>query len=188
MIIGITGRIGSGKTTAQDIICEKWPETYVLDLDKIGHEALKEAAIKNQLVSWFGTEVLTDTHDINRKVLGGIVFSNSENLKKLNGLSHPYIKNTVMTRLNQVNTQETLILIVGTLLKEIGVMALCDKIIHIEADTPNKQHAQLQNIAKHQRASDEFRQEADQTIVNNFDAHFQTQVIDAIILLTHDTR
>ncbi len=89
-IIGLTGGIGSGKSTVSMFLKELGAE--VCDLDKTGHEILKkDGAAYKQVLSAFGDNILDQTKEIDRGKLGKIVFNNAEALKKLNSITHPAI-------------------------------------------------------------------------------------------------
>ena len=127
MIIGLTGRVGTGKTTAQGIFLEEFPLT-LLDLDVIGHRLLQEPMVINALVHTFGEEIL-ENNAISRPALGNIVFSNKDALLKLNTIMHPRIKEYV---LNQIESRQSSFLIVGALIQEIGVSECCDHVVVID--------------------------------------------------------
>ena len=82
MIIGITGRSGSGKSYLSDILAEKLDMIHI-DIDKISHEILTFEKSKNFLLNEFGPEIF-DNGIVNRKALGKIVFASPEKLEKLN--------------------------------------------------------------------------------------------------------
>lgn len=82
MIIGITGRSGSGKSYLSDILAEKLDMIHI-DIDKISHEVLTFDESKKFLLSEFGSEIF-ENGVVNRKLLGKIVFASPEKLEKLN--------------------------------------------------------------------------------------------------------
>ena len=76
MIIGVTGSIGSGKTTAAKIFSKCHYDR--IDADKISHELMKNSRIlKNNLIKNFGEEILDEDNEIDRKILGSIGFSDN---------------------------------------------------------------------------------------------------------------
>ena len=100
-IIGLTGGIGSGKSTVAGFLAGFGAE--VLDLDKIGHEVQKsQSSVRQQLVDAFGKEILTPGGEIDRKKLGGIVFSNRDALLRLNNIIHPAIDSFVKTQIDKL--------------------------------------------------------------------------------------
>lgn len=82
MIIGITGRSGSGKSFLSDILAEKLDMIHI-DIDKISHEVLTFDESKKFLLNEFGSEIF-ENGVVNRKKLGKIVFGEPEKLEKLN--------------------------------------------------------------------------------------------------------
>jgi dephospho-CoA kinase len=93
-IIGLTGGIGSGKSTAAQFL-RSFGAT-VIDLDKVGHDVLKKnGGVYNQILSVFGDGILSADGEIDRTRLGKMVFGNPEALKRLNGIVHPAIDKKV---------------------------------------------------------------------------------------------
>ena len=74
MLIGICGKSGSGKSTLAREISKFHSNTIHVEIDEIGHDALKNEDVKKELVNNLGKQVVSN-EDINRKVLGDIVFS-----------------------------------------------------------------------------------------------------------------
>lgn len=90
-IVGLTGNSGSGKSTLANYLHDKY-NVGVIDADKIGHEMLKKGSpAYDELIQIFGHEILDNKDDIDRKALGAIVFSDPEELAKLNQISHYHI-------------------------------------------------------------------------------------------------
>ena len=96
MIIGLTGGIASGKSTAAKYLGEKGAS--VIDADKLGHRAYEpETDAFDKVVSSFGQEVVGADGLIDRKVLGSKVFGNPEALDRLTGIIWPEIGRLVLT-------------------------------------------------------------------------------------------
>ncbi len=173
MIIGLTGRAGSGKTEAQNIIAAEF-DVEVLDLDAIGHVLLKEEAINQSLIAVFGDTILTDGN-IDRKKLGKQVFEDAAALSLLNAVIHPQI--TEYVRLKLRNQSKTVI-IVGALLKELQLEGECDKILVIDADDADilRHRPELSLILKHQRTRAEYQQHADIVILNTFSSQYKEKI------------
>jgi dephospho-CoA kinase len=86
--IGLTGGIGSGKSTVSQILAELG--AFVIDADKVGHDIYlpgKEAW--QQVTDAFGRDILAPDQTIDRKKLGALVFGSDEARKKLNAIVHP---------------------------------------------------------------------------------------------------
>ncbi|NLN15565.1 MAG: dephospho-CoA kinase [Tissierellia bacterium] len=89
-IIGITGGISTGKSTASKIIQKKG--FAVIDADLIAREVVEvgKPAYK-ELIKYFGEGILREDGSIDRKKLGDTVFNDVRLLNKLNSILHPYI-------------------------------------------------------------------------------------------------
>jgi len=99
-VIGLTGGIGSGKSTVAQFLEELG--AVIVDVDKIGHEAIKPGSEAwERVVSEFGKSIVTVSGDIDRAKLGEIVFNNHEALLRLNQIIHPVIDNMLMAKLEE---------------------------------------------------------------------------------------
>jgi len=99
-IIGLTGGIGSGKSTVAGFLAGLGAE--VLDLDRIGHEVQKPpSGVWQQLLDAFGKEILAPGGEIDRNKLGGIVFNNRDALIRLNSIIHPAIDSYVGAKIDE---------------------------------------------------------------------------------------
>ncbi len=95
--VGLTGGIGSGKSTVSQILAELG--AFVIDADKVGHEIyLPEKEAWRQVVAEFGRDILADDQTIDRKKLGAIVFASDEARKKLNSIVHPLMFHDIRRR------------------------------------------------------------------------------------------
>lgn len=102
-LIGITGSIATGKSTASQYIHSKgYP---VIDADKIAHQLMEIGQINyKQIVDKFGKEILNDDKTINRKKLGQIVFSDKNKLEELNNLTHRNIFNRIVSSIEECDS------------------------------------------------------------------------------------
>jgi len=95
--VGLTGGIGSGKSTVSQILAELG--AFVIDADKVGHEIyLPEKEAWRQIIAEFGRDILADDQTIDRKKLGAIVFASDEARKKLNSIVHPLMFHDIRRR------------------------------------------------------------------------------------------
>lgn len=89
-LIAVTGGIGAGKSAVSKEF-EKLG-AYVLDADKVSHEIMMQGgSAYNEVVKEFGEEILFPDKNINRKMLGDIVFADDDRLNKLNEIMHSRI-------------------------------------------------------------------------------------------------
>lgn len=130
MLIGLTGRTGSGKSSAakifEDLGC------FVADCDKVAHEVLLDDEIKNKLCSLFNEDILNKENEIDRKKLGAIVFSDKEKLALLNGIVHKAIVQKCLELCEK--SGKDICLMDGSELESSGADELCKYIVVITAD------------------------------------------------------
>lgn len=125
-IIGLTGGIASGKSTVSNYLILKGLD--VIDADLISREIYQigEKAYKI-VVDVFGKGILNEDLTINRKKLGQIVFSNNEQLKKLNEITHPIIFEKIKKRVYEINKMNKRVCIIdAALLFESNWYNICD--------------------------------------------------------------
>ena len=97
MIIGLTGTIGSGKSTVSARLAKLG--ALVLDADTISREAGKKGADGlNKIAEVFGKEVIDANGELDRKALAGIVFSDESKRLILNGIIHPQVLKALKER------------------------------------------------------------------------------------------
>ena len=98
--IGLTGGIGSGKSTVSQILAGLG--AWVIDADKVGHEIyLPGKAAWQQVTAAFGPDILAADQTIDRKKLGAIVFGSDEARKKLNAIVHPLMCKEIERRIKE---------------------------------------------------------------------------------------
>lgn len=135
MIIGLTGGIGSGKSTVARMFQELGAE--ILDVDKIGHQTiLPYTPAWKKIVALFGKEILQKDQRIDREKLGQIVFDDYRLLKKLNAITHPEIIKLVKEKINQIKSKnskkdsdKSILIIDAALIFEAKIASLMDRII-----------------------------------------------------------
>jgi dephospho-CoA kinase len=88
LTIGLTGGIGSGKSTVTKLLAGLGAP--IIDADKVGHAIYEPGGpAYRDMVAAFGTEILASDRTIDRKKLGPIVFADPAALKRLNSIVHP---------------------------------------------------------------------------------------------------
>ena len=127
-VIGLTGGIGSGKSTVSRFLAELG--AVILDVDRVGHEAFKpDTEIYQQVVAAFGQQILTPGGDIDREKLGEIVFGNPESLARLNQIMHPPMHEMVSAQLDDYRRQgREVVVIEAPLLIEVGWTSSVDEV------------------------------------------------------------
>jgi len=90
VVIGLTGGIASGKSTAARYLAEKG--AHMIDADKLGHRVYQAGRPAfDRVVAAFGDDVVGDDGEIDRRALGGKVFASPEQLKRLTDIAWPEI-------------------------------------------------------------------------------------------------
>jgi len=127
-VIGLTGGIGSGKSTVSRFLAELG--AIILDVDRVGHEAFKpDTEIWRQVVAAFGRQILTPGGDIDREKLGEIVFGNPESLARLNQIMHPRMHEIVTAQLDDYRRQGMdVVVLEAPLLIEAGWASSVDEV------------------------------------------------------------
>ena len=128
MAIGLTGGIGTGKSEVARHLRDLG--AAVIEADAVGHEVYKpDTQCWRDVVAAFGEDILQPNGEIDRRKLGSIVFSNPEQLAKLNGIVHPGIAVIVEDELGRLRSQGTPVAVVeAALLFEAGWDSLVDEV------------------------------------------------------------
>ncbi len=127
-IIGLTGDIGAGKSTASEYLINK--KFKIIDADLISRQLALEADVLDEIKYYFNDVIIDGKLD--RKKLAKIVFSNDMELAKLNSIMHPKI----VSRINHLiqSSSDSIIFIDAPLLFEVGLDKICNHIIYIDVD------------------------------------------------------
>ncbi len=172
-IIGLTGGIGSGKSTVGRAF--GLLGIAVFDSDKNAHNVYYQPGIKKQVITLLGENVYLNELAINKPLIASLVFSDTEKLTALNAIIHPAVKELFT---NWLKKQEgDYVIKESALLFETALDKQCDRIIQVSA--PEKlriQRATLrdkstseqikQRISK-QWTDEEKEKLADFVVINN---------------------
>lgn len=184
--VGLTGGIGSGKTTVTDMFAEL--SVPIIDADRISRECVKkgEPAYDKIIVS-FGENVIDESGELRRDYLRNLVFNN-ENLKKqLESIIHPVVRNRIREFVEKVNHPYCIISI--PLLFESGLQKTVDRILVVDAPEDlqvsracTRDSASPEDIMKIIRSQVDRKERlrrADDIILNDRDMNFlKAQVAD----------
>ena len=133
--VAVTGGIGCGKSSVLEIL--KNASFEILDTDKIVHQILCENLdLKNKIIDEFGEQCLSIKGDINREVLGKIIFNSEEKRNVLNSLIHPIVRKKTLDWMTYCENKDFITAVEIPLLFECGWEKLnWNCIMSIEADT-----------------------------------------------------
>jgi dephospho-CoA kinase len=128
IVIGLTGGIGSGKSTVSSFMARLG--AVVLSADEIGHDALKpRTEIWQEVVCAFGKEILEADGEIDRQKLGDIVFNDAEALARLNQIMHPRMHGIAEKRIEELKQQGAEVVVLeAPLLVEANWLDLVDQV------------------------------------------------------------
>jgi len=134
--IGLTGGIGSGKSTVSQILSELGAK--VLDADKVGHQCYQPGTGTWQdVVDAFGQGIVAPDGSIDRKKLGAIVFGEPEALIRLNRIMHPRMYDIMADRIEEYRRDGVEVVVLeAALLFEAGWTPLVDEIWVTVASEP----------------------------------------------------
>jgi dephospho-CoA kinase len=123
-ILGLTGNIASGKTTIGLMLLELGASVYV-DADHIVHELyLPGQPLVAALRAAFGPTILDPAGGVDRRALGEIVFSDHEQLRRLEAIVHPAVQTALVERLRTLGPDDISVLDAVKLV-ESGYAPLC---------------------------------------------------------------
>jgi dephospho-CoA kinase len=185
LIIGLTGGIGSGKTSAAKFFAALG--AYVIDTDEIAHELTQpHGAAISPIRQTFSENFITAGGALNREKMRSLVFSDSTSRQKLEAILHPLIRMEA-TRRAALTFPPYVIMIVPLLLETGDYREMIRRILVVDCDE-RKQIArtmarnglgahEVHAIMAAQIARQKRLQQADDVIVNDSDfAHLQQQV------------
>ena len=130
MLIGLTGKTGSGKSSAARIFEELG--AFVADCDTIAHQLLTDEETKHRLCVLFSEAILDSNNNINRKALGEIVFSDEKKLLQLNQVMHKAIVNRCLELCEK--SGKDICIMDGSELEASGADTKCRHVVVITAD------------------------------------------------------
>jgi len=180
LLIGLTGNVGSGKSTVARLWREERGAT-VIDADLLGAEAVKPGseALK-KLVDRFGDKILQADGSLDRRLMGQIAFSSSEDLEALNSIVHPEIIRQITSAVEQArNRGKPVVVVDAALVFEFGIDEIMDRMVVVDAPlqirkqrmlAKNKMDDQtLEKMMSFQLSAEELRRRGHYVIENHGD-------------------
>ena len=131
LLIGITGGIGSGKTTVSNLLRAKGYHVYDADSEARCLQD-EDKIVRQQIIEIFGNDIYDFSDKLNRALLAEIVFNDAEKLQQLTNIVHPAIK-TDFKKWIANHSNERLLFQESAILFESGFYTLFDKIIVVTA-------------------------------------------------------
>jgi dephospho-CoA kinase len=189
-VIGLTGGIGTGKSEAARYLVSLGAD--LIDADVVGHEAYRpHAEAWRRVVEAFGESILGPENEIDRRALGAIVFSDSEQLARLNGIMHPLMAGMVQERIDDFRGEGAEAVVVeAALLFEAGWNSLVQEVwvtdspVDVVVERLAQRNGMSEEEARRRISSQMSREErlerADFVIDNSTDVESMRRAIDEL--------
>jgi len=143
-VLGLVGGIGSGKSLAANLLAQSGGK--VVSGDRLGHEALRQAEIRDRIIARFGKGILNQTKEIDRRALAKVVFAESEQRKALEAIVFPWIEERARQEIEVARRDDAVRFIVldAAVMLEADWHKVCDHLIFVDADRKTR----LQRLAQ----------------------------------------
>jgi dephospho-CoA kinase len=132
LLVGLTGGIGSGKTTVAGLLAARG--AVVVDADELAREALEPGTRTFKHVSdLFGEEVLTRDGRIDRAALANVVFSDEEKRRALESITHPEVFRLLAEAVEKLRDSDAIVVFDAPLIIETGFHQAVDVLVVVTA-------------------------------------------------------
>ena len=170
-IVGLTGGIGSGKSTIAGLFAELG--VPIVDADVVARQIVEKGSpLLAQISAHFGEQILLKTGELNRAKLRELIFHNEAEKNWLNNLLHPAIRTEMQHRLNSQTEPYTLFVV--PLLIENKLTTLCHRVLVVDV----KPETQLLRASQRDNNKIELIQ---QIINSQVDRTTRLQIADDVI-------
>ena len=130
-VIGLAGGIGAGKSHVAGVLCELG--CLVFNADDAARAELDDPAVRDELVTWWGDDLLDESGRVNRAAVAAIVFRDPEQRRRLEALIHPRVERRRVERFAAAPPGTPALVIDAPLLYEAELEALCDVVFFVDA-------------------------------------------------------
>lgn len=192
-VIGITGGIGSGKSTVLDLLQTHF-NAFIIKADDVAKELMLPGYEGyRQVVEFFGEEILAADKTINRPYLSQIVFHNANKRIVLNSIIHPLVKKQITEQIGALKAEGKYdyIFLEAALLIEDHYQVICDALWYIyvpEAlrrerlkESRGYSDEKIDAVLKSQLTEEEFRNACSQVIDNGKDLDFTLAQLEKLL-------
>ena len=135
MIVGVTGGIGSGKSTVCRMLQGRG--AFLVEADEVGREAVDDEAVRSALVEAFGSDILDSAGELDRRELGRRAFVDRASTDRLNAIVWPALGKRLRSRIEEALHEDATrpVVVDAALLVEWGdPKDLCDVLLVVTAD------------------------------------------------------
>lgn len=189
LLVGLTGGIGSGKSTVAAMLLERGAE--LIDADEISREIVEPGEEAwGKIVEHFGDEILREDGRLDRDKLAAIVFADEAQRSVLNQITHPRVMDRMAQRMAVLADTDAIVVCDVPLLTERGSQKLFQIVVVVEAaeevrierlmDSRGYTREQAVERIQAQASSDERRAIADVVIENDGDLDALVAQVDAL--------
>lgn len=178
--IGITGGVGSGKSTVLNILKEIC-SCDIIQADEVARQLMsKGAKAYVEVLDFFGEEILASDREIDRKLLADIIFKNPNKRMVLNSIVHPLVKKEIinMINLHKINNDVDYTFVEAALLLEDHYEIFMDEVWYIYANEDARRirlknsrgysDEKISDMIKSQLSEEKFRELTDHIIDNSY--------------------
>lgn len=142
LLIGLTGGIGSGKSTVARLLERRG--AVVIDADQLAREAVAKGTPGfDRVVAAFGTSVLTPDGDLDRSALAARIFSDPAEKAALEAIVHPEVARRFGERVGSLRSSDRVVVYVTPLLVELGLAPAFDVVVVVTASP----HLRISRVA-----------------------------------------
>lgn len=128
ILIGLTGGIGSGKSTVSSLLASHG--AVIIDADAITRQLQQPGQpLLRELADRFGDGIITSSGELDRPALAAVAFSDPEALKDLNKIVHPAVAKEMDRQMNEVRDTDKVVILDIPLLAENPRKGLCGVIV-----------------------------------------------------------
>lgn len=188
LVIGLTGGIGAGKSTAARRFAELG--AVLVDVDAVGHDVLRPGGrAHDDVLATFGT--------VDRAELGSIVFADPAQLERLTAISHPAINAELADVVAAIpDAGAVVVLDMAILAESILGRGIYTRVVTVEAPVELRvaravargmAEADVRRRIANQASEDDRRALADHVIVNDADEHTLHRQVDAVWTALRET-
>ena len=175
MNIGLTGGIASGKSTVSRLLVERG--ALLVDADRIAREiVLPGSPALDQIAARFGADMLLPDGSLDRKRLGNVVFSDAGKRKELEEITHPAIRQEMMTQMRRLEEEhpQSLVVVDVPLLYESGLTDRFEEIVVVYVP----QAIQLERLMRRDGLNEA---EASERLLSQWDIEKKRELADYVI-------
>ena len=178
-IIGLTGSVGSGKSTVGKLMEEHFNVRLQMT-DEIGHLAYQKGTESyEQIIQLLGKVILDEDKEINRKLVADKVFQEERLLEQLNSIIHPWVKQYLSEDMEQQKKKKeySYYVIESAIMFQTGLDRMCDEVWYVDAEDAVRRERlksdrgysddKINNIMDNQWENAKRKEQCQQVINNN---------------------